>query len=243
MSRALRARLAARRGELALELEFEVEDTLVIIGPNGAGKSTLLHALLGIVPATRGRIEVAGTLLFDGERGLSIPVEQRKLAYLPQDYGLFPHLTVAQNVAFALACANPRTSRKERARATSMAIERLDLGAQATRYPRTLSGGEKQRAALARTLCVAPKALLLDEPMAALDVHARRELVSALAGQLRELALPALVVTHDAYEAQLLGCRIAVLERGRFTQIGTWSDLVARPASNFVARFVASTGG
>lgn len=237
---ALQARVEARRGELLLAVELQVEETLVIIGPNGAGKSSLLHVLLGIVPATRGRIEVGSTLLFDADRKLSVPVEQRKLGYLPQDYGLFPHLTVAENVAFAVACADPRASRAERGRAAQRALEQLELRAQADRYPRTLSGGEKQRAALARTLCTAPRALLLDEPMAALDVHARREVVAALASQLRTLALPALVVTHDAYEAQLLGRRIAVLERGRITQSGSWDELVARPASEFVARFVAS---
>ena len=236
----LRVRIEARVGELALDVELDTDGgPLVVVGPNGAGKTTLLSVLLGVVPATRGRIVVGEAVLLDTERGVRVPVEQRRLGYVPQDYGLFPHLSVAQNLDFALACIRPEQRRAERKRQVDAALAALALTAHARRRPRTLSGGEKQRVALARALCLRPRALLLDEPMAALDVHARREVVAALVAQLEALALPSIVVTHDPYEAQVLGQRIAVLEAGRIIQCAPWDELAAHPRSAFVERFVA----
>jgi len=239
----LRARLSARVGKLELELELDTgPGTLVIVGPNGAGKTTLLSLLLGVLPVDHGQIAVGDVVLLDSERRLSVPIEQRQLGYVPQDYGLFPHLTVAGNIAFALSCARPRLRPAERKRKLDAVLDELALRSHAGSHPRTLSGGEKQRVALARVICLEPRALLLDEPMAALDVHSRRDVVGSLVGSLASLALPALVVTHDPYEAQVLGHRIAVLEAGRISQCGTWNELVTRPASPFVERFVASLG-
>jgi molybdate transport system ATP-binding protein len=172
---------------------------------------------------------------------VNIPIEQRQFGYVPQDYGLFPHLTVAQNIGFALSCASPRLARTEHRQKLDAVLDKLELERHRDRHPRTLSGGEKQRVALARAICLEAHSLLLDEPMAALDVLSRREVVASLAASLDTLALPAIVVTHDPYEAQVLGHRIAVLEAGRITQCGTWSELVASPASPFIERFVAST--
>ncbi|MET0342740.1 MAG: ATP-binding cassette domain-containing protein [Polyangiales bacterium] len=237
----LHARIHARVGTLALDVALDTDGgPLVLVGPNGAGKTTFLSVLLGVVPATRGRITVGENVLLDTAQRVRVPVEARRLGYVPQDYGLFPHLSVARNLDFALACARPALRRGDRAHEVAAALAQLGLTAHAERTPGTLSGGEKQRVALARALCIRPRALLLDEPMAALDVHARREVVSALAAQLEALSLPTIVVTHDADEARLLGQRIAVMEAGRITQCAAWDELAAQPRSAFVERFVAS---
>jgi molybdate transport system ATP-binding protein len=233
----LRVRLGARVGTLALDVDFEVgEGSLVIVGPNGAGKTSLLGLLLGVLPAEQGRVELAGGVLFDGAAGVEVPVEARRIGYVPQDFALFPHLTVRGNVDFALA-SGPSPAPRER-RATAV-LRDLGLEAVADRRPATLSGGEKQRAALARALSVEPRALLLDEPLAALDVHARREVRAFLAGYLRALSVPTIVVTHDPDDARLLGARVAVLEAGKIVQLGTWSELASRPATAFVAELTA----
>jgi molybdate transport system ATP-binding protein len=240
----LRARLEARVGQRVIDLEIDTAgEILVIVGPNGAGKTLLLGLILGIVPALRGRIVIGDEVLLDTAASVNVPVERRRLGYVPQEYGLFPHLTVQQNIAFALSCGSPRVATAERARRTASVLAEFQLEDHAARFPRMLSGGEKQRVALARAVCVAPRALLLDEPMAALDVHSRKRVVTLLSEYLRKLALPALVVTHDPWEAQLLGHRVAVIEEGRITQCGTWAELTTRPASRFVEDFVAGRGG
>lgn len=237
----LRARLSARVGKLTIDVDLATgPGTLVLVGPNGAGKTSLLSLLLGVLPVDRGTITVGGVVLLDSERRVSVPVEQRQLGYVPQDYGLFPHLTVAENIEFALSCMRPRLRRAERKHKLHTVLSELALGDHAARLPRALSGGEKQRVALARVMCLAPRALLLDEPMAALDVHSRREVARSLVSSLATMALPALVVTHDPDEARALGQRVAVLEAGRITQCGTWDELVAAPGSSFVERFVTS---
>jgi molybdate transport system ATP-binding protein len=157
---------------------------------------------------------------------------------VPQDYALFPHLSVAQNVEFALGSWQrqlPRAARRERAHAL---LADLHLQAFADRRPDTLSGGEKQRVALARVLAVEPRALLLDEPLAALDIGARREVRAFLATYLAKLDLPTLVVTHDPADARALGQRIAVLEAGRIVQVGSWDELATQPASAFVRELI-----
>lgn len=229
------ARLRARVGALTLDLELDTgPGTLALIGPNGAGKTTLLSLLLGIRPAESGYIEAANAVLLDTARAINVPVEDRRLAYVPQSYALFPHLTARENIAFAVANL---PSKKDRQQRIDARLAELGLEALADRRPSTLSGGEKQRVALARALALAPRALLLDEPLAALDVHARREVRNFLAAYLRRIALPAIVVTHDALDAQRLADRIAVLEHGRITQCGTWDELKQSPSSKFVEDF------
>ncbi|WP_437735480.1 ABC transporter ATP-binding protein [Sorangium sp. So ce1335] len=223
--------------------------TLALVGPNGSGKTSLLSLLLGVLPAERGRVEVGGAVLLDTEAGVDVPVEERGIGYVPQDYALFPHLSVRENVAFAVRSAASRRSVVGRAARVASAervdamLNELGIAALARRRTQALSGGEQQRVALARALSVSPRALLLDEPLAALDIHSRREVRTFLAGYLRALALPTIVVTHDAADARLLGHRVAVLEAGRVTQTGTWEELAARPASRFVEELVASERG
>jgi molybdate transport system ATP-binding protein len=227
-----------------LELDVELETspgTLVVVGPNGAGKTSLLLLTLGVLPVARGHVAVGPDVLLDSDAGIDVPLEGRRLGYVPQDYALFPHLTVRENVEFALASASTWLARSERRRRADEWLADLGLEALADRRTDTLSGGEKQRVALARALSVEPRALLLDEPLAALDVHARREVREFLAAYLAKIALPTLVVTHDALDARALGHRIAVLEAGKVVQTDTFDDLAARPASRFVAEFVGST--
>jgi molybdate transport system ATP-binding protein len=232
----LRARLEARIGRRSIDVEIDTGGTLVVIGPNGAGKTSLLRLLLGERPVARGRVEVGDEVLLDTEKGIDVPLERRGLAYVPQDYALFPHLTVRSNVDFALASAGVI----DRAARIDVVLRDLELAALADRRPNTLSGGEKQRVALARAISVRPRALLLDEPLAALDVHARRGVRDFLASYLKSVALPSLVVTHDPADARVLGAKIAVLEEGRVTQVGTWEELAEAPGSSFVTEFVSS---
>lgn len=239
----LRARLTAQVGRLRIDAELDTgEGTLVLIGPNGAGKSSLLSLILGTRRADTGRLEVGDTVLLDSERSINLPVETRRLGFVPQDYALFPHLTARENIDFALSSAPQKLPRAARAARINALLSDLGIETLGDRRPARLSGGEKQRVALARALSVGPRALLLDEPLAALDVHSRQAVRSFLAGYLRQLGLPTVIVTHDAADARLLGHRIAVMEDGRITRGGTWEQLVAHPASPFVREFVASAG-
>ncbi|KYG06906.1 molybdenum ABC transporter ATP-binding protein [Sorangium cellulosum] len=240
----LRARVTARVGRLRIDAEIETgAGTLALVGPNGAGKTSLLSLLLGVLPVDRGRVEIGGAVLLDTAAGIDVPVERRGIGYVPQDYALFPHLSVRENVAFAVRSDPSRRRRASVGARVDAALDDLGIAEHAGRRTEALSGGEKQRVALARALSVGPRALLLDEPLAALDVHSRREVRAFLAGYLEALALPTIVVTHDAADARLLGRRIAVLEAGRVTQAGTWEELAARPASRFVEELVASARG
>ena len=237
----LRARITARVGRLAIDAELDsAPGTLVVVGPNGAGKSSLLSLVLGVLPVERGRVAVAEAVLLDTSTGVDVPLERRRLGYVPQDYALFPHLSVRENVAFALASAPTQLDRGARGERVDVILRDLGLEAHRDRRTQTLSGGEKQRVGLARALSVNPRALLLDEPLAALDVHSRREVRGFLADYLKKLGLPTIVVTHDAADARQLGHRIAVLEAGTITQTGTWDELAARPASRFVEEFAAA---
>jgi molybdate transport system ATP-binding protein len=237
----LRASLTARIGGRAIEAEFDTAPgTLALVGPNGAGKSSLLSLLLGVLPVVSGRINIGQSVLLDTHRSIDVPTEWRRLGYVPQDYALFPHLTVRNNIAFALALGPLRRDKERQAARLNSILSELGIEHLAERYPSRLSGGEKQRVALARALSVEPSALLLDEPLAALDVHSRNEVRAFLQDYLAKLALPTVLVTHDARDARCLGDRIAVLESGKVTQVGTWQDLASNPATRFIELFVAS---
>lgn len=237
----LEVRLVGRQGALSVDVELDTQGgTLVIVGPNGAGKTAVLLMILGALEPEAGRVAVNGRVLFDAEASVNVCLEERALGYVPQDYALFPHLTVLQNVEFVLRCRAERSNgRKARERAYSI-LEDLELQAFATRPTHALSGGEKQRVALARALAADPSALLLDEPLSALDVGARREVRAFLQGYLAKLGLPTVVVTHDPRDAAELGHRVAVLERGRVTQLGPWEALRSAPATPFVLELARS---
>jgi molybdate transport system ATP-binding protein len=235
MSSQLYARVSARIGALQLDVEVEADKgPLMLIGPNGAGKTSLVSLLLGALSPARARVVIGEAVLVDTDQGIALPIGERRLGYVPQDYALFPHMTVRENVAFAVRCAGLRGV------SVDSVLGEFGVAALAERRPATLSGGEKQRVALARALSLQPRALLLDEPLAALDVHARREVRQLLAATLHRLALPTLIITHDPMDARALAARIAVLEAGKITQLGSWAELKARPATHFVAEFVRS---
>ena len=236
---ALQAVLKGRVGTLSIDVTLETGGgTLALIGPNGSGKSTLLFMLLGIRQPQSGRVVVDGSTLFDTSTGVDIAVEDRRLGYVPQSYALFPHMNVLENVEFAVACGTGDRNRHFRRTQADAILNEFGLTALSARRTTDLSGGEKQKVALARTLASKPRALLLDEPLAALDAISRREVRAYLGAYLKKVRLPSIVVTHDPEDAAELGDCIAVLEVGRIAQIGTWQDLRERPASAFIEQFV-----
>jgi molybdate transport system ATP-binding protein len=228
-------------GPFLLQASLEVgAKPLALVGPNGSGKTSLLLAILGLLKPERGRIALGDAILFDTERAVDLPTEERHLAYLPQDFGLFPHLTAVQNVAFALACGpEPATRRQRRAQAMAW-LDRFGLGSLANRNPAQLSGGERQRIALARALASSPSAILLDEPTASLDVEARVEVRAFLAESIRSLSLPTILVTHDIMDVEALAGRVAVLEKGRVAACGQLADIRKAPPTPFACKFLSS---
>ena len=239
MSATWHAAVCMRIGALELDVRLEGEGRPVaLVGPNGSGKTTLLRTIAGAYRPSAGTIAVGDRVLFDSARGIDLPPEQRRVGYVPQGYGLFPHLRVLDNVRFGLAGASRRDNG---ARAAALAVlEQLGAGHLAERWPDTLSGGERQRVALARALVIDPHILLLDEPLAALDAAARRVMRRRLAERLAESAVPALVVTHDVHDIVALNAEVLVIEEGRIVQRGPANALAARPATEFVAEVFGS---
>jgi molybdate transport system ATP-binding protein len=234
--------IEARIGTLDLNVALQGQrQPTALVGPNGSGKTTLLRIICGAQAPTRGEIEVRGAVLYSSTRHVDLPPEQRAVGYVPQGYGLFPHLRAIDNVAFGQSVSRRRSARGLRREAAYAMLQQLDCVALAQRFPHELSGGEQQRVALARALITQPKLLLLDEPLAALDAGARRRVRSFLAARLSSLELPAIVVTHDARDAAALQAQVCVLERGRISQQGSLAQLQRDPSSDFVAEFVGSS--
>jgi ABC-type sulfate/molybdate transport systems ATPase subunit len=214
--------LARRDFELRAALTLGAE-TIALVGASGAGKTSLLRAVAGLEHPHQGRITLGATVWFDAERRIHRSADRRPLGYLPQDYGLFPHLTVAGNVRFA--------ARRERPEL----LERLGVSHLAGAKPRELSGGERQRAALARALAREPRVLLLDEPFGALDAITRQQVRDELADILAQLRLPTLLVTHAFSDAAALAARVGVIDRGRLVQLASAGALLRTPANATVA--------
>jgi molybdate transport system ATP-binding protein len=231
----------AELGPFQLHASLEVgAEPLALVGANGSGKTSLLLAILGLLRLDRARIELGRDVLVDKDRGIDVPTEERHLAYLPQDFGLFPHLTAIDNVAFALACGPEDSSRKQRQAQALTWLDRFGLGALARRRPAQLSGGERQRVALARALASSPRAILLDEPTASLDVEARVEVRAFLAEAIRSLALPTILVTHDIMDVEALAGRVAVLDKGRVAGCGSLAELRQTPPTPFAGKLLSS---
>lgn len=227
---------AVQQGSFRLDVELSVApgEVVALLGPNGAGKTTLLRAVAGLRSIDSGQIVLDGQTLDSAE--VFVPPERRRIGVVFQDHRLFPHLRVIDNVAFG-----PRARGVARGVARTNArgwLERLGVGALAQRRPSALSGGQAQRVALARALACDPKALLLDEPLAALDVQTRGEVQGELREHLGAFAGPTLLVTHDPIEALLLATRIVVLENGTIVQQGTPAEITSRPRTPYVARLV-----
>jgi molybdate transport system ATP-binding protein len=220
-------------GEFQLDVALEGgQSTVALIGANGSGKSTVLRLIAGAYRAKRGRIEVAERCLFDAQQGVDLPPEERRIGYVPQGFGLFPHLNALENVAFGLPGPKPQ----RRVQALEM-LESLDAADFASLMPNQLSGGQAQTVSLARALVVEPSLLLLDEPFAALDVVARRALRGRLADLLKRRDLPTLIVSHDRRDLEPLQPMVYALEKGRVLQSGKLESLSEAPQSAFVAEF------
>lgn len=238
-----RLRVRSRIGDLALDVALEgAAGPVALVGPNGCGKTTLLRMIAGARRPDEGEIEVGGSAVFSSARGIDVPCEARGVGYVPQGFGLFPHLTVLDNVAFGVREGPPRRRAAAARAMAGRALAELDAEALAERRPGTLSGGEQQRVALARALIREPRILLLDEPLSALDAVARRSVRRFLAERLRSLGRPSIIVTHDVRDIVALDAPMHVLEGGRIIQSGRAEALRAAPASDFVAELLAVEG-
>jgi molybdate transport system ATP-binding protein len=221
------------RFQLRVELSVPSGTTIALLGPNGAGKSSVVAAIAGLLPIDSGRISIGDTLLDEPGKGRFVPPEDRRVGVVFQDFLLFPHLSVVDNVAFG-----PRSRGISRDESRSMALRAIDdmgLGGLADQRPGELSGGQAQRVALARALAAEPDVLLLDEPFSSLDVTTRWQLRQLLGERLVTFAGPRVVVTHDPAEAFLLADEVYVIESGRITQSGTPDDIRIRPRTSFAA--------
>ena len=220
-------------GDLDLDIALTVApgECLALAGPSGAGKTSVLRVAAGLLRPAAGRVVCGDETWLDTASGVDLVPERRRCGYLFQEYALFGHLSAWRNVAYALH-ETPRGEREARARAL---LDRFGLAARGDARLGTLSGGERQRVALARALARRPAALLLDEPLSALDARTRAAASRELAGVIRDAGVPVLLVTHDFGEAALLGDRVAVMDAGRVLQEGSASALAATPASAFVA--------
>lgn len=225
-------------GTFSLDVEMSAADgeVVAVIGPNGSGKSTLLRAVAGLRPLSRGVIRAGDRVLDDPAARVFVPARERRVGMVFADIRLFPSMSALDNVAFGLRTRGVPT-RQARA-AAAVWLERLAIGDLAARRSRQLSGGQAQRVAIARALACEPDVLLLDEPLAALDVATRSDVQGALAEHVASFEGPALLVTHDPLEAVLLASQIVVLEAGRVVQVGPPGAVTQRPATPYVARVV-----
>ena len=233
----LAAHVVVQRGSLAVDVSLSVADgeVLAVLGPNGAGKSTVLRVLAGLLPPDGGRVVVDGDQVWDSP-GEHRPAHRRSLGMVFQDHLLFPHLSVTDNVAFG---SRSRGAGRAAARAAAAPwLERVGLAGLGDRRPGELSGGQAQRAALARALVGEPRVLLLDEPLSALDARTRLTVRAELRRHLTDYAGSAVLVTHDPVDAMALADRVVVVEEGRVVQSGTPAEVARRPRTDYVARLV-----
>ena len=212
---------------------------VTLLGPSGCGKSTTLAALAGLDVPHGGRITVGGEVFFDAATGRNVPTEQRNCGLVFQSYALWPHMTVAGNCEFPLKLR--RVAKAERRTRVKDALELVEMGQYAGRYPHELSGGQQQRVALARTLVYRPTVLLLDEPLSNLDARLRERSRVWLSQVTRQVGLTTVYVTHDQSEALALSDRIAVMNGGRVSQLGTPQEIYDNPTDAFVADFIGSS--
>jgi ABC-type sulfate/molybdate transport systems ATPase subunit len=238
VSASLEVDATVERGGFTVTAAFEALPgrPLALVGPNGAGKSTLVAAIAGLLPLASGIVRVGDLIVSAGEA--FVPPELRRVGVVFQDFLLFPHLTVRDNIAFA---SRVRGAGRAVARAEAQPwLERFELDHLADRHPAQLSGGQAQRVALARALASDPEVLVLDEPMGSLDVEIRDEVRADLARHLRDFGRPTVLVTHDAEDVAAIADDVVVVQNGRITQQGTVENLAARPATPYVARLFGS---
>jgi molybdate transport system ATP-binding protein len=232
--------LVKQRGVFSLDAAFQssIGGTTVLVGESGAGKTTALRLLAGLERLDAGFVTLSGQRYGDAAARLHWPPWQRDIGYVAQDYALFPHLSVFENVAFGLRAAGlPRAAIEHR---VGQALALMGVGDLATRASHRLSGGQQQRVALARALALGPALLLLDEPLSALDLQTRRNVRGELRALLQRLRCVTIYVTHSPVEALVFGDQIVVLEAGRVAQTGSRDDLLRTPRSPFVAELVGT---
>jgi iron(III) transport system ATP-binding protein len=227
-------RFGATRAVDRVDLAVADGEFLALLGPSGCGKTTLLRLVAGFEALDDGTVRIAGEAV--GRPGWSLPPERRHVGMVFQSYALWPHMTVSENVGFALKVR--RVGAPERERCVAAALDTVGLAGFAGRKPRELSGGQRQRVALARCLAMRPRVVLLDEPLANLDAHLRESMQEEFARFHREIGATFIYVTHDQAEAMALADRVAVMDRGRLEQIARPQALYREPASEMVARFV-----
>jgi molybdate transport system ATP-binding protein len=234
----LSADLGILRGDftLALELQIGAGEVVALLGPNGAGKSTALRALTGLLPLTSGQISIAGRVVANPVSGVHRAPHERPIGVVFQDYLLFPHLSVLDNVAFGPLVRG--LDRHEARRRAAAWLARVGIAELAMAKPRQVSGGQAQRVALARALATEPRLLLLDEPLAALDAKTRLIVRSELRRHLADFRGATLLVTHDPIDAAVLADRLVVIEHGRVVQRGSPSEVARRPRTDYIARLV-----
>lgn len=219
-----------------VSMRIDRGDLVAVLGPSGCGKTTLLLAIAGLLPIGAGSIRIGQREL--SRPGRTVPAEKRGIGWVPQDASLFPHLSVAENIGFALPRGRSREATSNRLRRVDELAQLVGLGGLTGRAPNQLSGGQVQRVALARALAPRPELLLLDEPFAALDTQLRVGLRREVAELLRAQRTTSLLVTHDQDEALTLADKVAVLRDGRLEQFGTPEEIYQHPASDWVASFV-----
>lgn len=229
---ALTVQIEKRYGDFCLNVDFQTESRLALLGASGCGKSVTLNCIAGIHRPDRGRIVLDGQVLFDSEAGVNLPPQRRRVGVLFQNYALFPHMTVAENVSVCLG----RMEKQRRKQRTSELMALLRLEGQADLYPRQLSGGQQQRAALARILAAEPRALLLDEPFSALDNFLKWQLEQELREVLERFPGPAVWVSHDRGEVYRNCSRVCVLEDGKSAPAASMAELMANPGTVAAAR-------
>ncbi|MDO5668379.1 MAG: ABC transporter ATP-binding protein [Corynebacterium sp.] len=221
-----------------VDLEVPEGELLAVLGPSGCGKTTLLRVLAGLLPATAGSVDLAGRRVVDGPH--SVAPERRGVGLVPQEASLFPHLDVAENVAFGISRSRPRLRRAPVPERVSELLELVGIPELARRMPSELSGGQAQRVALARALAPEPDLVLLDEPFSALDASLRLHLRTEVRAVLAARGATGLLVTHDQDEALSVADRVALLKEGRLIQVGTPVEVYSLPSTAWVAEFVGS---
>ena len=232
----LRKAFGAARAIDEVHLSIAPGEFLALLGPSGCGKTTLLRAIAGLIAPDAGAIRIGGRMIVDAQRRLFIPPERRNLGMVFQDYALWPHMRVRENVAFPLEARG--APKAQRADLVATALRRVGLTPFAERFPSELSGGQQQRVALARAIVNGPGLLLFDEPLSNLDAGLRETLGREISTLVRELGATAIYVTHDQGEALSLSDRIAVMRDGRVAQLGAPEDLYRDPADAWVAGFL-----
>jgi len=230
---ALEVQIQKKLRDFTLDVSFSAgNEPLSILGASGAGKTMLLRSIAGLERPDHGKIALDNRVLFDSQVHLNVPSRERRIGMLFQNYALFPHLTASENIRFGLE----GLPREEQSKRIADLVQRIHVSGLENRSPRELSGGEQQRVALARALAIEPEALLLDEPLSALDTHLRSQMEVQLQETFQTFRRPALLVTHNMEEAYRLGAHLLVLSRGDVAAFGPKEEILSHPPSTEVAR-------